>query len=137
MEKQVKFLGARSDVEQILQDTHIFVLSTNWESFGLVSVEAMRAGLPVLISDVGGVSEVVLEGETGFLVPKADVLAMQERLTQLITNPDLRIRMGEAGRRRYETNFTIERMLNETLAVYQTLTRAKNFRRDGVDRASF
>ncbi|MEH1831616.1 MAG: glycosyltransferase family 4 protein [Nostoc sp.] len=121
LEKQVKFLGARSDVEQILQDTHIFVLSTNWESFGLVSVEAMRAGLPVIVSDVGGVGEVVMEGETGFLVPKADVLAMQERLTQLITDADLRIRMGDAGRKRYETHFTLERMLNETLKVYQTL----------------
>lgn len=118
LEKQVKFLGSRSDVEQILQDTHIFVLSTNWESFGLVSVEAMRAGLPVVVSDVGGVSEVVVEGETGFLVPKADVVAMQERLTQLIADTDLRIRMGDAGRKRYETHFTVERMLNETLDVY-------------------
>jgi glycosyltransferase involved in cell wall biosynthesis len=121
LEKQVKFLGARSDVEKILKDADIFVLSTNWESFGLVLVEAMRANLPVVVSDVGGVSEVIVDGETGFLVPKSDVITMREKLTQLIANPDLRIRMGQAGRKRYETNFTIKRMLSQTSEVYKTV----------------
>lgn len=121
LQAKVKFLGARSDIDKILEDAHIFVLATNWESFGLTSVEAMRAGLPVVATDVGGVSEVVVDGETGFLVPKGDVVAMRERLYQLIADHDLRIRMGQAGRKRYETNFTLERMLNQTLEVYQSV----------------
>jgi len=122
LQAKVEFLGARSNIDEILKDTHIFVLSTNWESFGLTSVEAMRSGLPVIATDVGGVREVVIDGETGFLVPKGDVLAMRARLNQLICDHDLRFRMGQSGRIRYESNFTLERMLNQTLEVYQSIT---------------
>ncbi len=117
--ERVEFLGSRQDVDKILSQVHISVLSTHWESFGLVSVEAMRSGLPVVSSDVGGVREVVVEGETGFLVPLDDVKAMRERLTQLIADAELRVRMGQAGRQHYEDNFTLDLMLNRTLDVYQ------------------
>ncbi|MGB3641048.1 MAG: glycosyltransferase family 4 protein [Rivularia sp. (in: cyanobacteria)] len=123
LQSKVKFLGKRSDVEYILQDAQISVLSTNWESFGLVSVEGMRAGLPVIATDIGGVNEVVVDGETGFLIPKGDAMVLRQRLTQLITDTNLRIKMGEAGRKRYETNFTLQRMLDQTLGVYYSVLR--------------
>ncbi|MCU0536489.1 MAG: glycosyltransferase family 4 protein [Hydrococcus sp. Prado102] len=119
--ERVEFLGSRDDIDEILSKVHIFVLATHWESFGIVSVEAMRAMLPVVGSDVGGVSEVVVEGETGFLVPSGDVIAMRDRLAQLIADPQLRIKMGKAGRKRYEENFTIEQMLDRILEVYQAV----------------
>jgi glycosyltransferase involved in cell wall biosynthesis len=75
----------------------IFVVPSLQESFGVAAVEAAAAGLPVLASNVGGLPEVVVDGETGFLVPPADVEALSGRLSQLIADPALRQRMGQAG----------------------------------------
>jgi glycosyltransferase involved in cell wall biosynthesis len=115
---RVEFLGSRDDVAEILAGVHIGVLASNWEAFGIVVAEAMRAGLPVVASRVGGVEEVMVDGVTGFLVPRGDVGSMQDRLHRLVKSPDLRMQMGEAGRRQYETRFTIDRMLERTSAVY-------------------
>jgi len=82
-------------------------------------LEAMRASLPVIASDVGGSRESVQEGETGFLVPRGDAGRLRERLIQLLASPELRDAMGAAGRLRYEREFTVEAMLRETYAVYR------------------
>lgn len=116
---RVRFLGVRHDVPQLLSRCHLFVLASRWEGLPLTVLEAMRAGLPVVASDVGGVSEAVVEGKTGFLVPRGDVLAMRERLRLLIQDPGLRARFGAAGRDRWEKKFRLERMLKETEAVYR------------------
>jgi len=79
----------------------------------------MRAGLPVVATDVGGVREEVVEGQTGFLVPRGDVRAARDRLGLLLADPTLRERMGAAGRRRYEDMFSLDRMLKKTLEVYR------------------
>jgi glycosyltransferase involved in cell wall biosynthesis len=71
-----------------------------------------------VVSDVGGVSEAVADGSSGFLVPKGDIAAMSDRLSRLIRAPDLRLKMGTAGRMRYASNFTLDRMLRKTSAVY-------------------
>jgi len=116
---QVEFLGARNDVAEILSRSHIFALTSHWEGFPLSILEAMRAGLPVLASSVGGVNEAVVDGETGFLVPRGDVAAVRDRLRQLLADPQLRSRMGAAGRRRFQQLFSLERMLEETVNVYR------------------
>jgi glycosyltransferase involved in cell wall biosynthesis len=115
---RVEFLGARQDVTEILAKSHIFALSTRWEGLPLSILEAMRAGLPVVATDTGGVSEAVVEGQTGFLTPCGDARALRDRLAQLIGDPALRARMGSVGRTRYLRNFTVDRMLQKTLAVY-------------------
>lgn len=125
LQNKVKFLGTRSDVPELLSKAHIFVLPSNWEGFPISILEAMRAGLPVVASDVGGVREAVVDGETGFLVPRADVGALRERLSALLRGPRLRARLGAAGRRRYEANFTFERMLEKTLGVYDGVLTAR------------
>jgi glycosyltransferase involved in cell wall biosynthesis len=89
----------------------------------------MRAGLPVLSSDVGGVSEAVIHGQTGFLVPANDGETMRRRLEELILNPDLRESMGAAGRRRYEQAFTFERLATRTISLYRDLARPTSARR--------
>lgn len=121
----VRFLGARLDVARLLGDSSVFILTSNYEGFPISILEAMRAGLPVVASDVGGVSEAVVDGETGFLIPRGDVQTLRERLAQLIADPQLRLRMGRAGRARYESCFTLKQMLEKTLAVYEKVLKTK------------
>jgi glycosyltransferase involved in cell wall biosynthesis len=135
---RVEFLGARSDVAEILSQAHVFVLATKWEGFPLSVIEAMRAGLPVVASDVGGISEAVIEGHTGYLTPSGDVNTLRQRLQVLADSPLLRAEMGSAGRARYEEKFTVERMLYQTLAVYRMVVlgvRAAEAPLPGVARA--
>ena len=116
---RVQFLGRQRDVAQHLATAQLFVLSSNWEGLPLTILEAMRAKLPVVASDVGGVKEAVVHGHTGFLVPKGDVSALANRLRQLLTDPVLRVKMGEKGRQRYESHFRFEQMLQKTTEVYE------------------
>jgi glycosyltransferase involved in cell wall biosynthesis len=83
----------------------------------------MRAGLPVVASDVDGVSEAIVDGETGFLVPPDDEAVLRARLQHLLDSPGLRWQLGDAGRKRYELEFTLEGMLRKTLAVYRSVLR--------------
>lgn len=116
---RVHFLGQRSDVAAILARAQIFVLASHYEGFPRSILEAMRTGLPVVASDVAGVKEAVLDGETGFLIPKGDVETLREKLLGLTRDPNLRKRMGVNGRRRFLENFTFEHMYRKTLAVYR------------------
>jgi len=118
---RVHFLGDRDDVEKLLAQAHVFSLSTKWEGLPLSILEAMRAGLPVISSDVGGVRESVEDGVTGLLVPAGDVDAMRDGLLNLIRRPELRREYGEAGRDRYERDFTLNKMLTKTAGVYGEL----------------
>jgi glycosyltransferase involved in cell wall biosynthesis len=116
---RVRFLGQRSDVAALLAQSQTFVLSSNWEGFPRSILEAMRAGLPVVASDVAGVSEAVEHGVTGFVVPRGDSGAWRLRLEQLLTDSALRASLGANGRTRYEQRFTFERTLEQTIAVYR------------------
>ena len=120
---RVRFLGARRDIAEQLAQHELFVLISHWEGFPRSILEAMRGGLPVVASDVGGVRESVVDGETGFVVPSEDVGAVRARLALLLNDPALRSRLGGAGRGRYERHFTFERMLEQTLAVYSAVVR--------------
>ena len=118
---RVNFLGERSDVAEILGAAQILVLATKWEGLPLSVLEGMRAGLPVIASDVGGVAEAVSDGDNGFLVPTGDCGRLRQRLEQMLSDADLRIRMGLQGRRRYEEDFTLQKMLERTAAVYHSM----------------
>ena len=96
---QVHLLGARPDVPALLPDFDVFALATHIESAGMVFIEAGAAGVPVIGTRVGGVPEMLREGETGLLVPLFDIPALTAALDQLISDPGLRQRMGRAGRR--------------------------------------
>lgn len=122
--ERVRFHGLRNDVAEWLAGAQVFLLITNWEGFPRSILEAMRAGLPVVASDVGGISEAVIAGETGLLVPRADVGALREKLSTLLRDPQLRARLGAAGRTRFEAHFTFGRMLEKTLKVYKEVLAA-------------
>jgi len=116
--QRVSFLGAREDISAILAAAQVFVLSSKREGFPLSILEAMRAGLPVLASAVGGTGEAVEEEKSGLLFPPGDVKALRKRLACLLEDPALRKNMGLAGRKRFLEKFTLEQMVNKTAAVY-------------------
>lgn len=115
---RVRFSGQVLDVPRRLEGSDVFVLASLWEGFPRSILEAMRASLPVVVSDVGGVRESVVDGRSGFVVPPRDVQALADRLKLLIADADLRRSLGEAGRARYEAEFTFEAMLEKTLRVW-------------------
>jgi glycosyltransferase involved in cell wall biosynthesis len=119
LSERITFSGLSKDVAPLLARAQIYLLVSNWEGFPRSILEAMRTGLPVIASDVGGVREAVVDGTTGFLVARSDARTLADRLRQLIESPELRDTMGSKGRARYEQYFTFERMLDETCYVYR------------------
>src|SRR6185369_302560 len=119
---RVRFSGQVLDVPSRLQAADIFVLASLWEGFPRSILEAMRAGLPVVASNVGGVREAVTE-ETGIVVPPRDVPALNRALRSLIADAARRRALGAAGRRRYEDEFTFDAMLAKTLKVWSSALR--------------
>lgn len=118
---RVEFLGVRADVPALLADSHVFALVSYQEGFPLSILEAMRAGLPVVASDVGGVSEAVHDGVTGSLVARDDQNGLARALGELLADADLRARQGRAGRALYEERFTVAQMVEKTADVYRRL----------------
>jgi glycosyltransferase involved in cell wall biosynthesis len=93
-------------------DVFCFPTFYSAETFPVVAIEAMMFSLPVVATNWRGLPDIVVDGETGFLVPPKDAKSIAERLEHLISDPDLRRTMGAAGRRRYEENFTVEKFRN-------------------------
>ena len=95
-----RFVGRvpHGQVLRYLHEMDVFAVPSLQESFGVAAVEAAATELPVIASNVGGLPEVVVDGETGYLVPPGDADALSARMAQLIAAPELRQRMGETGR---------------------------------------
>ena len=118
----VTFTGFRSDVPAVLQGLDVVVhASTIGEPFGQVIIEGMAAAKPVVATNGGGVPEVVVQGETGLLVPMGDPVAMAEAICQLLGDPARREEMGAKGRERVRSIFTVQRTATEIEAVYTAL----------------
>jgi glycosyltransferase involved in cell wall biosynthesis len=116
---RVRFVGEVDDVERRLAGAQGLVLTSNWEAMPLVILEAMRAGLPVVATAVGGVPEAVADGISGALVERGDVDGLRTRLREIIASPSARVRMGAQGRARYLRRFTLDRMVDETASLYE------------------
>jgi glycosyltransferase involved in cell wall biosynthesis len=121
----VTLAGERPDVPEILASSSIFVLSSRAEALPVSVLEAMAAGLPVVATRVGGVPELVVEGETGLLVPPGDPRALAAALQRLLDEPELRARLGAAGRARVEEHFTLESFLESHLDLYRRALAAR------------
>jgi glycosyltransferase involved in cell wall biosynthesis len=115
---RVQFLGDRKDVSALLAQSQIFVLLSRYEGFPISLLEAMRAGLPVIASAVGGIPEQVEHCVTGLLTPRGDVQAVASALQILIDNAQLRREMGTAGRQKFLREFTVEQMIVQIRDVY-------------------
>lgn len=116
---KVTFLGFRQDIAEILSTVKIFTLISKFEALPCTIIEAMRAGLPVIASDVGGINEIVLDGKTGYLVPREDIQTLRQKLEYLLHNEQARISMGILGRQKYESQLTFQHMYAKTLSTYQ------------------
>jgi glycosyltransferase involved in cell wall biosynthesis len=119
----VSLLGSRGDVADLLATATAGVLSSDFEGMPLAVLEYMAAGLPVVATDVGGLPEIVRDGETGFLVPPRDPEALAERVSQLLSDPALARDMGERGRRRQREEFSRDAMVAQVSELYRRLLR--------------
>ena len=115
------FLGERSDVPRLLAAADFGLLTSHEEGFSNVVLEGMAASLPMIVTDVGGNAEVVLDGGTGFVVPPSDPKAIGEAVLRLAHDRNLRKSLGDAGRKRVAEHFSMEACLNAHLELYRTL----------------
>ena len=115
----VVFAGYREDVLELVWAADLFVLPSLWEGMPYAVLEAMTLARPVVTTPVS--SEVVLDGETGLVVPPEDDAALAAAITKLLSEPETAARMGRAGRERVLTSFSADRMAAETLEVYERL----------------
>lgn len=120
---EVEFLGSMTHEGVVceLSNADVFLLPSVSEAFGLSVVEAQAVGLPVVAAAVGGVSEAMVDGETGYLVEAGDFKAMAKKLEYLLVRPEMRGKMGEEGRKFVEDNFNIEELNSRLDMRYREL----------------
>ena len=121
LEKNVIFIGYQSKPDLYYQVMDVFCIPSSREGFGLVAVEAMLHKLPVIATAVGGLKEVVIDGETGYLVPPGSPEDLAKKIINLIQYPELRVKFGAAGYARANENYTAERYCQEIEKLYTTL----------------
>lgn len=120
-----RLLGVRKDVPDLLALSKLFVLPSLYEGMPNAVLEAMAARLPVVASDVDGISEVVLDGETGYLVPKKNPRQLKEKIVELITNDRTCQRFGERGYKRVKEHFSERQMCENYEGVMRRLWKEK------------
>lgn len=118
----VVFLGSREDVGDILAECDVFCHGAPFEPFGIVCVEAMAAGLPVLVPDGGGMHEAVVDGVTGFIYRTLDVDDMSDKMQRLAADAELRRRMGARGLEHAVSTFDMGPYLERLFGMYRSLS---------------
>ena len=121
----VIFTGFRTDIPEITSIFDVAVLASFFEGLGRVLLEAMACGKPVVATRVGGIVDVVGDGETGILVPVDDPEALTEAITTVLKDKDLASKMGEEGRRKIDSKFSAKTMVEKVEKVYQELIESK------------
>ncbi len=116
--------GIRRDVPALMAASDVFCMASRWEGLGLVFLEAMATSRPVLSTNVSAIPEVVIDGETGRLVPPDDTAAMAAAMVALAKDPELRSRLGAAGHARVVERFGLDRMVDETIEIYRDVIAA-------------
>jgi spore coat protein SA len=118
--ERIVLQGHRCDLGTLMTQADVLVLpSQGQESFGYTAVEAMACACPVVVTDVGGLPEVVDNGGSGYVIARHDVVALAERIIALLQDEGLRKRMGAAGVQRYRQRFTASRMAAEYFSLLE------------------
>ena len=119
LEKHVLLPGFRTDVLSLLKAFDIFVMSSVTEGLGTSLLDAMAAARPIVATRAGGIPEVVIDEQTGLLVPVRDPERLANAIVRLLKDRDLRERLARGGAARVKAEFSVDRMVDETLAVYR------------------
>jgi glycosyltransferase involved in cell wall biosynthesis len=125
LDQRLRFFDYRAPSARQLRSLDVFVSPSPWEAFGIAAVEAMTCGVPQIAMNAGGTPEVVKDGETGLLCRPNDAVGLAEGIVRLLGDPALRSRMSEASRERHRRYFTLERMLDDTAAVFDRVMTGK------------
>lgn len=134
MAERVRFLGLRQDVSRLLAVMDVFALPSLSEGLSIALLEAMRAGRPVVATRVGGNPELVIEGQTGFLVPAEDASALAQAILKLLEDPNQAKAFGDRAQRLVEKQYTLDCMADKYLQLYQQAIKKRD-RRVGGGRA--
>ena len=122
LQHRIHFLGYHEPITDLYASCDLMALASRADAFGLVLAEAGYSNRPVVATRVGGIPEVVVDSETGLLVPPDDVPALANALRHLANDEGLRLRLGAAARVRAETRFSVQRMATEFTETYGHLT---------------
>jgi glycosyltransferase involved in cell wall biosynthesis len=121
IDAKVRFLGPRNDVAAILNASDVGILCSHEEGFSNAVLEGMAAGLPMIVTDVGGNPEAVADGESGLVVPPKDPPRLAQAILRLANDSDLRARLGKAAKQRVADHFTLDRCVANYDALYRAL----------------
>ncbi len=121
LDERLRFFPFRRPAARQLRDLDVFVLPSLWEAFPISVLEALACGVPQVATAVGGTGEAVSDGTTGLLCPPGDAAALADRISSLLADPAMRERMGVASRARHHELFTLDRMVEGTAAVYESV----------------
>lgn len=117
--EDIRFLGKQEPVEEILSIADVFIMPSASETFGLAALEAMACNVPTVTTDIGGLPELVVQGETGFMCAVSDIEGFTEAARRILTEPGLHERMSAAARRRAEDVFDVDRVIPRYEAYYE------------------
>jgi len=122
----VSFLGARDDIPKVLREVNLLVLSpVEQEAFGRAIIEAQASGVPVVATSVGGIVDVVKDNETGLLCTPQDPKDLAEKIVKVAKDKELQKRISQGARKSVEENFSLEKMADSTLKIYEELVNTK------------
>jgi glycosyltransferase involved in cell wall biosynthesis len=121
LHKRLRYLGFRADVERVIAAADVVVCPSHFEGYGVVNIEAMACGKPVVSTRRGGPSETIIHGETGYLIEAGDAAGFAARVIELLRNPGLRTRLGTAGRARVEQHFSAQSNADQFMRVIEKL----------------
>jgi L-malate glycosyltransferase len=125
IERHVSFLGKQNHVERLIPLAHVLLMPSEMESFGLVALEAMACGVAPVATGVGGVPEVIIDGESGFMEAVGDVPAQAQRVISLLMNDSLHRTVTGAGRARAMERFSTEKIIPQYEQYYEEIVRAR------------
>jgi glycosyltransferase involved in cell wall biosynthesis len=118
---RVIFTGFRSDIPDLLSTMDVLVVPSLLEGFPMITLEAMALATPVVATQIHGISEQIVDGKEGVLIPPRNTDALAKAVKQLITDRELSARLGTAARKRVESSFSVKKMVRETEKVYSSL----------------
>jgi N-acetyl-alpha-D-glucosaminyl L-malate synthase BshA len=121
LSEDVTFLGDQEFIAEVLPVGDVFLLPSEHESFGLAALEAMSCAVPVVASNIGGLREVIRDGETGFLFDPHDIRGMSDVILRLLGDPDLRREVGLRARERAERDFGRDKIVGQYVSLYERL----------------